>query len=73
MTPLAPIATRAQLLARLHRRSDDFAATTALKALDSFAAEDRADHPSGAPERLQREGQSGIRRALRWLHISGAT
>ena len=45
--------TRRVLLARLYRRSGDFAATTALKALDTFSAGARARHSvecTGAPQ-----------------------
>jgi hypothetical protein len=52
--------------------SNDFRATTALKALDTFTAELRADDPSDAPERLRREGQPGTATARRWLHLGGA-
>jgi hypothetical protein len=64
--------TRTVLLTRLYRRSGDFAATTALKALDTFTAGVRADTPSSAPDRLRCEGLSYSERARRWLHISGA-
>jgi hypothetical protein len=41
---------RTKLLARLHRRSDDFSATTALKTLDTFSAVRRAERPLSAEE-----------------------
>ena len=63
--------TRSALLARLYRRPGDFAATTALKALDTFSAGVRADTPSSTPERLRRGGLSGNERARRWFHVSG--
>jgi hypothetical protein len=49
---------RALLLARLHHHSDDFTATAALKALDTYSA----GLGSGAPARLARSGLSGIQR-----------
>ena len=63
--------TRTVLLARLYRRSGDFTATTALKALDTFSAGVRADTRSSTPERLRRGGLSGNERARRWLHVGG--
>jgi hypothetical protein len=65
--------TRTVLLGRLYRRSGDFAATTALKALDTFSAGVRADTPSGTPERLRRGGLSGTERTRGWLHVSRTT
>jgi hypothetical protein len=41
---------RTKLLARLHRRSDDFSATTALKTLDTFSAGRRSEKPLTAEE-----------------------
>jgi hypothetical protein len=63
---------RTVLFARLYRHSNDFSATTALKALDTFSAGVRADAPSSAPERLRRQGQPGTEAARRWLHLGGA-
>jgi hypothetical protein len=45
---------RTKLLARLHRRSDDFSATTALKALDTFSAGRRAESPLTTQEARRR-------------------
>jgi hypothetical protein len=56
---------RRVLLARLYRRSDDFTATAALKALDTFSADVRADAPAAAPASLQRAGLSGLQRMRR--------
>ena len=64
--------TRTVLLARLYRRSSDFAATTALKALDTYSAGVRADAPSSAPERLRRAGLSSSDRTRRRLHLKSA-
>jgi len=72
-TVLALDDARNVLLLRLLRRSNDFGATTALKALDTFTADSRADDPSGAPGRLARQGQAGTQSARRWLHLGGAT
>jgi hypothetical protein len=40
---------RTVLLARLHRRSNDFSATTALKALDTFSAARLPENPLCVP------------------------
>ena len=53
-------AARRVLLGRLSRRSDDFAATAALQALNTYSAGQRHDAPSDAPARLQRAGLSGL-------------
>jgi len=53
-------AARRVLLGRLSRRSDDFAATAALQALNTYSAGQRLDAPSDAPARLQRAGLSGL-------------
>jgi hypothetical protein len=63
---------RRVLLSRLTYRSSDFRATAALKALDTFTAELRADEPSGAPARLRRQGERGTVTARHWLHLGGA-
>ena len=55
-------AARRVLLGRLSRRSDDFAATTALQALNTYSAGHRLDAPSDAPARVQRAGLSGLQR-----------
>jgi hypothetical protein len=64
--------TRTVLMARLMRHSNDFAATTALKALDTFTAATRANAVAATPDRVLRQGQSGTRTARRWLHLGGA-
>jgi hypothetical protein len=53
---------RRVLLGRLSRRSDDFAATAALQALNTFSAGRRLDAASDAPARLQRTGLSSLQR-----------
>jgi hypothetical protein len=58
-------AARALLLARLSRRSDDFAATTALQALNTFTAGQRNDDPSDAPAHLRDAGLSSLQRMRR--------
>ena len=58
-------AARRVLLARLSRRSDDFAATVALQALNTYSAGQLLDSPSDAPARLQRAGLSGLQRLRR--------
>jgi len=51
---------RTTLLVRLHRRSDDFSATIALKALDTYSANRRSESPLTAEE------------ARRWPRVSDA-
>jgi hypothetical protein len=51
---------RYELLDRLFRRSDDFTATKALQALNTYAAGRRLDAPSDAPTRLRRAGLSSL-------------
>lgn len=58
-------AARRVLLGRLSRRSDDFAATVALQALNTYSAGQRLDAPSGEPARLQRAGLSGLQHLRR--------
>lgn len=58
-------AARQVLLARLTRRSDDFAATAALQALNTWASGRRLDTPSDEPARLQRAGLSTLQRLRR--------
>jgi hypothetical protein len=55
-------AARWVLLGRLTRRSDDFAATSALQALNTYVSGERLDAPSDAPARLQRAGLSALQR-----------
>src|SRR5439155_12192981 len=50
------------LLARLSRRSDDFAATAALQALNAFFVGQRTDNPSPAPAHLRDAGLSSLQR-----------
>ena len=58
-------AARRVLLGRLSRRSDDFAATTALQALNTYSAGQRLDAPSDAPARVQRAGLSSVQHMRR--------
>jgi hypothetical protein len=58
-------ATRRALLDRLSRRSDDFTATAALQALDTYCAGQRFDAASQAPARLRRAGLSSFQRLRR--------
>ena len=53
---------RTCLLDRLFRRSDDFTATAALQALNTFSAGRRADDRSDAPEHLRIGGLSSQER-----------
>jgi hypothetical protein len=53
------------LLDRLSRRSDDFKATAALQALNTYSAGQRMDAPSDAPARLRRAGLSSLQRLRR--------
>ena len=55
-------AARWVLLDRLTRHSDDFAATTALQALNTYYAEHRAASPSDAPVRVRNAGLSSMQR-----------
>ena len=58
-------AARWVLLGRLSRRSDDFAATAALQALNTYVSGQRLDAPSDAPARLQRAGLSSLQHLRR--------
>jgi hypothetical protein len=58
-------AARWVLLGRLSRRSDDFAATAALQALNTYVSGQRFDAPSDAPGRLQRAGLSSLQHLRR--------
>jgi len=58
-------AARWELLTRLSRRSNDFAATTALQALNTYCAGRRLDTPSEAPARLQWAGLTGLQHLRR--------
>jgi hypothetical protein len=60
-------AARWLLLDRLSRRSDDFAATAALQALNTYSAGQRFDAPSDAPTQLQDAGLSSLQRMRRSL------
>jgi hypothetical protein len=57
---------RSELLRRLHCRSDDFAATEALRALDTYSAHLGPAGHSGDPERLVHGGLSGTARMRAW-------
>jgi hypothetical protein len=57
---------RSEVLRRLHRRSDDFAATEALRALDTYSAHLGSDGHSGDSERLVHAGLSGTARMRAW-------
>ncbi len=63
--------TRSVLMGRLMRHSDDFRATAALKALDTFTADARMRAGSAEPDRLRHQGESGTSTARRWLHLGG--
>jgi hypothetical protein len=56
---------RRLLLTRLFRHPDDFAATTALQALNVFSAGQLTDAPSDAPARLRDAGLSSLERLRR--------
>ena len=58
-------AGRRCLLARLSLHSDDFAATVALQALNTFSAGQRTDDPSDQPARVRAGGLSGVQRLRR--------
>jgi hypothetical protein len=53
---------RRSLLARLSSHSDDFAATAALQALNTYSAGLRTDDPSDAPAHLRDAGLSFVQR-----------
>jgi hypothetical protein len=63
---------RRSLLARLSAHSNDFAATTALQALNTFSAGQRADEHSDAPAHLRDSGLSGIDRLRRSTRTGGS-
>jgi hypothetical protein len=63
-------AARRVLLDRLTRHSNDFAATTALRALTRYSGEVQADAPTDA--RVRTAGLSGVDR-LRRSHVNGAS
>ena len=58
-------AARCVLHGRLSRRSNDFAATAALQALNTYVSGQRLDAPSDAPARLQRAGLSSFQHLRR--------
>jgi hypothetical protein len=62
-----------RLLERLFRRSDDFTATVALQALDTFSAEQRADDHSDAPEHLRFGGLWSLERMRHRTRANGMT
>ncbi len=53
---------RRTLQARLSSHSDDFAATAALQALNTYTAGLRTDDPSGAPAHVRETGLSFLQR-----------
>ena len=61
---------RAELLERLHRHPDDFAATAALRLLDADPSRTRA-RDDGASERLVRDGVSSFDRLRLWRSDRG--
>jgi hypothetical protein len=63
-------AARRVLLDRLSRHSNDFAATAALQALNTYAAEQHAGAPTDA--RVRTAGLSGVDR-LRRSHVGGSS
>jgi hypothetical protein len=65
-------AARRNLLARLSLHSDDFAATTALQALNTFSAGLRTDHPSDAPTHVRDAGLSSLQRMRRRREVTTA-
>ena len=65
-------AGRRCLLARLSLHSDDFAATVALQALNTFSAGQRTDEPSDQAARLRAGGLSGVRRLRRRNAVGAA-
>jgi hypothetical protein len=62
---------RAVLLGRLSRRSDDFAATAALQALNTFSARQRSDGQLDAPRHLRDAGLSSIERMRHPTPVGG--
>jgi hypothetical protein len=62
---------RTRLLERLFRRSDDFAATAALQALNTFSAGQLGDQFSDAPEHLRMGGLSSLERMRHGTHANG--
>ncbi len=64
-------AARRVLLDRLSRHSNDFAATTALQALNTSAAAERSDASLDAPSPVRTAGLSGVDR-MRPSRVGGA-
>jgi hypothetical protein len=58
---------RAGLLARLHNRSDDFAATNELQAVSALAARRRSHSHPLESDRLVHAGLSSVERTRIWL------
>jgi len=58
---------RAVLLARLHNRPDDFAATTELQAMNARSARLKSQIPPLERDRLVHEGLSSVERTRIWL------
>ena len=65
-TPRVLKRARSELLRRLYSRSDDFAATEALRALDTYSAHHGPASHSGDSERLVHGGLSGNARMRAW-------
>jgi hypothetical protein len=55
------------LLARLHNRPDDFAATTELQAMNALSARLKSQIPPRERDRLVRQGLSSVDRTRMWL------
>ena len=58
---------QAVLLARLHNRPDDFAATTELQAMNALSARLKSQIPPLERDRLVHEGLSSVERTRIWL------
>ena len=58
---------QAVLLARLHNRPDDFAATTELQAVNALSARLKSQIPPLERDRLVHEGMSSVERTRIWL------
>lgn len=64
--PLVLAQARSDLLSRLHRRSDDFAATEALRSLEHYSAHLDSSRRTDQSERLVRAGMSANSRLRAW-------
>jgi hypothetical protein len=58
---------QALLLARLHNRPDDFAATTELQAMNALSARLKSQSPPLERDRLVQAGLSSVERTRIWL------